>query len=184
MTCLQAAVEFILELQLDDEPDSTPSAPHTHTHTMSNAESQSPSCVVLNSGPDNDCSENNSENENENENTVKGSCEGCGMAGDVSRSHGVEANCASTTPPSSFASPSSLAASSANTFSVVRMQVQDPNMSPHSDLGRDRDREKKRDKDFTADCADRDGDREGDGNRSLKPPKDDGYAAVIKLGEM
>jgi hypothetical protein len=178
MTCLQAAVEFILELQLDDEPDPTPSAPHTHTHTMSNAETQSPSRVVLNSGPDSDSSENNSENENEN--TDKGSFEGCGMAGDASRSHRLEANCAATTSPVSYSSPSSLAASSANTSSVVRMQVQDPNMSQHSDLGRDRDREQKRDKDCTAVCAD----REGDGNRSLKPPRDDGYAAVIKLGEM
>jgi hypothetical protein len=179
MTCLQAAVEFILELQLDDDPVPTPSASHTHTHThtLSGRESQSQSCVVRSSGPDSECSEEWKMNRDI-------GATGGGMAGEGSPSHAVESNCSPIALPSSSSShsPSSSADSSVHTSSAVQMQVQDPSMPSHRDL--DLDREKKREKDCTAGCADKDGDREGDGNRSLKTPGDDGYAAVIKLGEM
>ena len=170
MTCLQAAVEFILELQLDEESVHTPSAPHALAHTLSDPESQCDSSEGHSSAMERDHSED--------EDADRGSSEGGAMAGEGSRSRQVGASRAPSTPPSptSFLhSSSSFASSSANASSVVQLQTLDQSTAPHR--GREKDR------DSALDCADKDGDREGDGNRSLKPPRDDGYAAVVKLGE-
>ena len=174
MTCLQAAVEFILELQLDEESIHTPSAPHALAHTLSDPESQCDSSEVQSSTVERDRSED--------EDADRGSSEGGAMAGEGSRSHQVGASRAPSTPPSptsflrSSSSSASVASSSANASSVVQLQTLDQSTAPHR--GREKDR------DSALDCADKDGDREGDGNRSLKPPRDDGYAAVVKLGEL
>lgn len=198
-------MEFVLELRLEEEPDLDPdldpSTSHTHTDTHIENESQSHAQEQEQSESQSrtqSCGSVGSAVDSDSEQVEDGSLRGGGMAGDRNRNDHVGSD--SNTQPSSFSSSSvsSCPPLSMNAFTVVQLHIIDPN-SPQrkrkkEDDNEDKNKGKIKDKDMesVAVFGDRDRDRDGswdqdqnqvDESRSLKPPRDDGYAAVVKLGK-